>query len=100
MSRSEDRRVTRLKEHFRWNWDDGWQPKRPTVERLTVRLTDRTFRALDALALERGVTRTGLVKTTVNFGPDATRSRTRPARAGLLRSTLRSRSTTRLTSPR
>ena len=33
----------------------GW----PTVERLSVRLTDRMFLQLDALAAERGVDRTG-----------------------------------------
>ena len=38
------------------------------MERLTVRLTDRTFRALDALALERGVTRTGLVRELLEAG--------------------------------
>jgi Ribbon-helix-helix protein, copG family len=38
------------------------------MERLSVRLTDRTFRQLDALALERGVTRTQLVRQLLEAG--------------------------------
>jgi hypothetical protein len=38
------------------------------MERLSVRLTDRMFRQLDALALERGVTRTRLVRQLLEAG--------------------------------
>jgi hypothetical protein len=38
------------------------------VDQLSVRLTDRMFRQLDALALERGVTRTGLVRQLLEAG--------------------------------
>ena len=38
------------------------------MERLSVRLPDRTFRQLDALALARGVTRTGLVRQLLEAG--------------------------------
>jgi hypothetical protein len=38
------------------------------VERLSVRLTDRIFVQLDALALERGVTRTRLVRQLLEAG--------------------------------
>ena len=39
-----------------------------TVERLSARLTDRMFSQLDALALERGVTRTRLVRQLLEAG--------------------------------
>ena len=42
----------------------GW----PTVERLSVRLTDRMFPQLDALAAERGVDRTRLVRQLLEAG--------------------------------
>jgi Ribbon-helix-helix protein, copG family len=38
------------------------------MDHLSVRLTDRMFRQLDALALERGVTRTGLVRQLLEAG--------------------------------
>lgn len=38
------------------------------MERLSVRLTDRTFWQLDALAAERGVTRTRLVRQLLEAG--------------------------------
>jgi hypothetical protein len=38
------------------------------VDQLSVRLTDRMFRQLDALALERGVTRTRLVRQLLEAG--------------------------------
>ena len=38
------------------------------MERLSVRLTDRMFRQLDALALERGITRTRLVRQLLEAG--------------------------------
>jgi hypothetical protein len=38
------------------------------VDQLSVRLTDRMFSQLDALALERGVTRTGLVRQLLEAG--------------------------------
>ena len=38
------------------------------MERLIVRLTDRMFRQLDALALERGITRTRLVRQLFEAG--------------------------------
>ena len=42
----------------------GWR----TVERLSVRLTDRMFLQLDALAAERGVDRTRLVRQLLEAG--------------------------------
>ena len=38
------------------------------MDQLSVRLTDRMFRQLDALALERGVTRTRLVRQLLEAG--------------------------------
>ena len=38
------------------------------MDQLSVRLTGRMFRQLDALALERGVTRTGLVRQLLEAG--------------------------------
>jgi metal-responsive CopG/Arc/MetJ family transcriptional regulator len=50
------------------------------VERLSVRLSDQLFRELDALALERGVTRTGLVRQLLEAGLRG-RDSIRPLRA-------------------
>jgi len=38
------------------------------MERLSVRLTDRMFRELDALAAERGINRTRLVRQLIEVG--------------------------------
>jgi predicted DNA-binding protein len=41
---------------------------KPTMDQLSVRLPDRMLRQLDALALERDVTRTGLVRQLLEAG--------------------------------
>jgi Ribbon-helix-helix protein, copG family len=50
------------------NWDDGWHTGWKPMERLSVRLTDKMFWQLDALAEERGITRTRLVRQLLEAG--------------------------------
>jgi hypothetical protein len=50
------------------NGTTDWQTEGTTMERLSVRLTDRMFLQLDALAQERGVDRTRVVRQLLEAG--------------------------------